>query len=132
MIRVIGLAAALLAFCISFALADVGPFTPLLGNALTNTAVAVKPSAGQLMMLFCFNPNSSQVYIQLYNKAASGVTVGTTLPLISAPIASANTGGFALSTNGLLFSTAISAAATTTATGGSAPSTAVDCNFGFY
>jgi hypothetical protein len=105
-----------------------GGWTPKLLNALTNTAVAVKAAAGQLGMLQCYNPNSSQVYIQIYNIAQGSVTVGTSTPLESIAIAPTSTGGFAMSFPGHQFGTAITVAATTTATGGSAPSTAPDCN----
>ena len=108
-----------------------GGITPLKLNALTNSAVAIKASAGQLFMLQCGNTNASEYYVQIYNVAAGSVTVGTTAPTLSIPIAATSTGGFALSLQGLQFSTAISAAATTTATGGTAPGTALDCNAGY-
>lgn len=103
-------------------------WTPKLLNALTNTAVAVKTGAGQMGMLQCWNPNASVAYIQVYNVASGSVTVGTTASALSIGIAPTSTGGWALSFPGMQFSTAMSLAATTTATGGTAPGTAVDCN----
>jgi hypothetical protein len=108
-----------------------GGITPLKLDALTNTAVAIKAAAGQLYKLYCYNPNSSVSYIQVYNVAAGSVTVGVTAALQSYGIPATSAGGFALSLVGDQYSTAISAAATTTAGGGSAPSTAVDCNVGY-
>ena len=105
--------------------------TPIILNAMTNSAKAIKGSAGQLFMLQCGNTNSTEVYVQIYNIASGSVTVGTSTPTLSIPIAATGTGGFTLSLQGLQFGTAISAAATTTATGGTAPSTALDCNAGF-
>ncbi len=103
-------------------------WTPLRLSALTNSAVAIKGSTGQIGMLQCYNPNASQVYIQIYNIVSTSVTVGTSTPTLSIAIAPTSTGGFVMAFPGVQFATAISAAATTTATGGSAPSTAADCN----
>jgi hypothetical protein len=108
-----------------------GGITPLKLNALGNTAVAIKASAGQLFLLQCGNTNASEAYVQVYNIAQGSVTVGTSTPTLSIPIAATSTGGFALSLVGLQFATAISAAATTTATGGTGPGTALDCNVGY-
>lgn len=106
-------------------------WTPLLANALSTTVKAIKGSAGELGMAQCYNPNSSQIYVQVFNVASGSVTLGTTVPLLSIPIAATATGGFALSNPGINFSTAMSAAITTTATGLTAPSTAGDCNFAY-
>ena len=106
-------------------------WTPKILNALTNTAVAVKAAGGQLAMVQCYNPNSSQAYIQIFNVASGSVTVGTTAPTLSIPIAATATGGWVVAPGGVYFSVAIAVAATTTATGATAPSTAVDCNAAF-
>lgn len=110
------------------ALTTTGGWTPKLLNALSSTAVAVKASGGQLGMLQCYNPNASQEYVQVYNIAQGSVTVGTSTPLESIAIAPTSTGGFVMAAPGQEFGTAITVAATTTATGGSAPGTALDCN----
>lgn len=99
-------------------------------SALTNSAVAIKATGGTVGKTLCYNPNATIAYVQLFNLAAASVTVGTTSPLESVPIPPTLNGGFA-SPIGDLFSTAISAAATTTPTGGSAPSTALTCNFAY-
>lgn len=105
--------------------------TPLKLAALTNTAVVIKASAGQLYKLYCYNPNASVTYIQVYNVAAAGVTVGTTAALQSYGIPATSSSGFTHSLVGDQYGTAISAAATTTAGGGTAPGTAVDCNVSY-
>lgn len=69
--------------------------------------------------------------MQFFNLSASGVTLGTSVPLISVPIAPTATGGFALAGPGTSFNVGISIAATTTATGSTAPATAPDCNVAF-
>lgn len=105
--------------------------TPILKNGLTNTASAVVSStAATLKSYFVYNPNSSVAYIQIFDIAtAGGVTVGTTVPKWSIGIpatSGANVAGLNLS-----FASGIQVAATTTATGSTAPSTALDANFGY-
>jgi hypothetical protein len=109
--------------------ANVNP-TPLRLSALSTTVTAIKASAGGLYMLQCGNTNASEQYVQIFNVASGGVTLGTTTPTLSVPIGATTTGGFALSMP-MTFGTAMSAAATTTATGSTAPGTALDCNVGF-
>jgi hypothetical protein len=103
-------------------------WTAFLASALGTTVKAVKASAGQLGMLQCYNPNSAQVYVQVFNLASGSVTLGTTTPALFVAIAPLSTGGYALSNPGINFSTAISIAATTTPTGSTAPTTAPDCD----
>jgi len=107
-----------------------GTSTPLKLSALTNAAVAIKASAGQFYMLHCGNSNAAQGYVQIFNLAAGSVVLGTTVPLLSVVIAPTSTGGFALAAP-MAFSTAMSAAATTTAGGSTALGTALDCNVAF-
>ena len=110
-------------------LATANGWTPLLANALSTTVKAIKSSAGQLGMAQCYNPNSAQVYLQVFSVASGSVSLGTTAPKLSIPIAPTSTGGFALSNPGITIGgTGMSAAVTTTATGNTAPSTAADCN----
>lgn len=117
-------------------------WTPKLLAALTNTAVSIKSPAGLnvatppttapsaiLGTLYCYNPNSSVAYIQIYDVAsAAGVTVGTTVPTLSFGIPATSANGLPPAMIGIPFFNGIQAAATTTAKGGSAPSTAMDCN----
>jgi hypothetical protein len=107
-------------------LATSGGWKPKLLNGLSTSLVAIKSSAGQLAMIEGFNPNTAQVYLQVFDNASP--ILGTTTPVLSVPIAPGATGGFSLSQTGVQFSNAIVVAATTTATGSTAPSTAVDCN----
>lgn len=96
---------------------------------LSTTVEPVKATGGVVSIVHCFNPNSSQIYIQLFNATPTNVTLGVTKPVAFIPIGQTSTGGW--STNPLPvggFTTAISAAATTTAEGSGAPSTAPDCD----
>lgn len=100
-------------------------------TALTNTAQAIKASAGQLFGWYIYNPNSSAVYVSLYNTAAASVTVGTTNPQNSFCIP-ATSAANCLGEIGITFSNAgWSAAATTTGGGNTAPASALEANF-FY
>lgn len=109
---------------VSGQLSTSGGWTPKLVNGLSSTAVTLKSAAGQMGLLQCYNPNASQAYVQLIDSGA----VGT--PVLSIPIAPNATGGFALSLVGVQFTTSIKVAATTTATGTTAPTTPLDCNAG--
>lgn len=109
----------------------VGGITPKMLNALSNSPVAIKGSQGQLLLLQCGNTNTGEAYVQVFNTLSGSVSIGSTVPVLSIPIAGSSTGGFALSLTGIQFGTAITVAATTTATGGTAPSTALDCNAGY-
>lgn len=108
-------------------------WTPKLLNALSTTVTAIKSSAaGQLGLLQCGNTNASEGYVQVFDVATAGaVTLGTTTPKLSIPIAATNTGGWALPLVGMQFANGIQVAATTTATGLTALGTALDCNAAF-
>ncbi len=111
---------------------DGAMWTPLILNALTATKTAVKTTPGVLGILYCYNPNTSVAYVQVYNALLANVTVGSTTPTVSFGVAASSIGGFGFGGgSGYYLSTAISVAATTTATGSSAPSTALDCNVGY-
>jgi hypothetical protein len=47
-------------------------------TAVTNAAVAVKASAGEVWGWNIINPNATPIYIKIYDTAAAGVTVGAT------------------------------------------------------
>lgn len=96
---------------------------------LSTTVKLVKASPGIVSIVHCWNPNTSQIYVQLFNALPTNVTLGTTAPVAFIPIAATSTGGWSISPLALGgFRTAISVAATTTATGAGAPSTAPDCD----
>ena len=102
-------------------------WTPFLDNAQSTTLTTVKGSAGELGAYHCLNLNSSVAYIQVFDISGT-VTLGTTTPVLSLGLP-ATSGGNLEWANGIHFANAIKVAATTTATGLTAPSTAVDCNF---
>lgn len=96
------------------------------GTALTSTAQAISAAAGQVYGWYIYNPNATAQFVQFYNTAAGSVTVGTTNPLfmLTIPATAAANVEF---TNGIAFSnTGFSIAATSTAGGNGAPSTALD------
>lgn len=101
--------------------------TPFLANALSTTVVTVTGSAGVLTGYYCGNPDASNnTYVQIFDISGT-VTLGTSTPKWSIMIPK---GGAAnLSMVDMAFANAIKVAATTTATGSTAPATAVDCNF---
>lgn len=101
--------------------------TAVVASALSNSATQVVNAAGTLDSYYCYNPNASVVFVQFFN--TSTPTVGTTGPVWSIGIPA--TQGANLSNVNLSFSTAIYVAATTTVTGGTAPGTALNCNFGY-
>lgn len=98
-------------------------------TALTNSAQAIKASAGQLYGWYIYNPNATAQFVQLYNTAAASVTVGTTNPLFMLTIPAVSAANVEY-TNGITFNNAgWSAAATATAGGNGAPTTALDAVF---
>lgn len=105
---------------------------PKLLNGLSTTVTSVKNSApGQLSVVYCANPNSSgsMTYIQIFDVAtAAGVTLGITTPTLSLGIPGTQSSGIGPSGLGVVFQNGIQVAVTTTATGNTAPSTAMDCN----
>jgi hypothetical protein len=95
------------------------------GTALTSTVQAIKASAGSLKGWYIYNPNTAAAFVQFYNTASGSVTVGTTNPLfmVTVPPGSATNVAFP---GGIAFGTAMSWAATSTAGGNGAPTTALD------
>lgn len=107
-----------------------GGWTPLKLAGLTNTAVAIKPSAGWLGKLYCANLSTSWVWVQVFDLAAASVVLGTTTS-IPYGIAPSSIGGFAMSAVGDQFYNAISIAATSSPTGGGGPAASINCNVSF-
>lgn len=91
-------------------------------TALSNTDVEVKGSAGFLHGYHFYNPNSTVAFVQIYNALAANVTVGTTTPDLTFAVVPLG-GVDMVFPVPIGFSTAITIAATTTITGGTAPST---------
>jgi hypothetical protein len=106
--------------------------TPKLLAALSTTVLQVKGSAGVLGMVQCANSNASLAFIQIFDSATTAsVTLGTTKPVLSLGIPPTSVGGTGPTSVGFAFQNGIQVAATTTATGSSAPSTALDCSVGY-
>lgn len=97
-------------------------------TALTNTAQAIKASAGKLGGWYIYNPNSSAAYVNIYNIAQGSVTVGTSTPKLNLCIPATSAANLEM-VNGITFDTAISVSATTTGGGNTAPATALEANF---
>lgn len=95
-------------------------------TALTNTAVAIKASAGNLYGYHFSNQSNpgQDLYVHLYNVAAASVTVGTTTPSRSYFLPAGGVLDTPLSVPAA-FSTAMSYAVSTTSTGGTAPTNAI-------
>jgi hypothetical protein len=94
-------------------------------TALTNSAQAIKASAGTLHGYYIYNPNATAQFVLFYNTASGSVTVGTTNPLFMLTIPATGAANLSL-TVPVAFSTAMSWAATSTAGGNGAPGTALD------
>jgi hypothetical protein len=93
-------------------------------TGLTNTKVAVKASAGTFAGYMLYNPSASASYVQVFDVASGSVTLGTTPPtyVIGLPAGAAANVEFKV---GIPHATAITLAATATATGSTAPATAL-------
>lgn len=94
-------------------------------SALSATAVTINNTAAALDAVACENPSNAVAFLQVFD--ASSVTVGTTTPVWSFSIA--QNGMLQLTQLNTQFSNSIKAAGTTTATGNTGPSAALDCNF---
>lgn len=107
-------------------------------SALAATKVQIKATAGTFGgYIMLTNPNTAETYLQVFNKASASVTVGTTAPdfVLRIPgLATASGTGVAANlelVNGVAMSTGITVAATTTATGSTAPANALTATFLF-
>lgn len=96
---------------------------------IDNTAQTLKASMGWLSGLHVQNPNAADAWLHFYDLAAGSVTVGTTTPKLSF-VVPAN-GAYAEEFDEIAFETALTYAASTTATGGTDPTTGLVGNL-FY
>lgn len=104
-------------------------WSPQLLHALAATVTQVKGAAGLLGSIYCYNPNATVGYVQIFDAASTGaVTLGTTAPKLSIGIPATSGNGIPLSAIGITFLTGIQVAATTTATGSTGVSTGLECN----
>lgn len=102
------------------------------GNALlTNTAIAVKTSAGSLFGVNFVNTGASAAYVQVFDAAAGSVTLGATVPKLSFWVPAGGAWEEKFSAFGVAFATAITVAATATATGSTAPAIGIIANITF-
>lgn len=112
-------------------------FDPYFNNALSAAAAVVKATAGVLYAAEVSNPNTADVFLQIFNVPAASVNLGTTVPvwslLVPAGVGALNRSAMdKMWLTGLkLGGTGISVAATTTPTGAVAPASAVTCNLGY-
>lgn len=116
------------------ALASVTGSTPYSNTALSNTKQTVKSSSGRLYGYHLFNPNTSSIFVQFFDALAASVIVGTTTPTFVLTIPANATSPATLDTQltvPISFGTGIVVAATTTATGSTAPTTPLNCSL-FY
>lgn len=107
-------------------------------SALSSTKAQIKGTAGAFGgYVNLYNPNTAATFIQVFNKASASVTVGSTAPdfVITLPgLATASGTGTDRNleiTCGILMGTGITVAATTTASGSSAPANAIVGTFLF-
>lgn len=103
------------------------------GNALlTNSAVNVVTGQHNLQTMVIYNPNVSVEYVQIFDALAANVTVGTTVPKMVIPLPASTVIDLPIENSAqVTFFTGISVAATTSATGSSAPSTGITANILF-
>jgi hypothetical protein len=100
--------------------------------SLTNSVMTIKGSKTPLIFFSCYNPNGSDVYVQLFDKATSGaVALGTTVPnrVLIAPALSDT--GPQQATPPFAAKNGLQVAATTSSNGSTAPSGPIDCEFGY-
>jgi len=100
--------------------------------SLTNSVVTIKASKAPLIYYSCYNPNGSDVFVQLFDKAdAAAATLGRTVAsrvLISPALS--DTGPQQL-TPPFIAKNGLQVAATTTSNGSIAPSGPIDCEFAY-
>ncbi len=101
-------------------------------NGMKTTATQIKATSGALGKIYCYNPNSSVAYAQIYNATSTAtetaLLAGTQAPAQSFGIGQTSGQEILMPSPGDWFGTAISIAVATTATGNTQPTTAVDCN----
>lgn len=98
--------------------------------SLTNTVTAVKTSAARMHEYDLYNPNSTGVWVQLFNLAVASVTLGTTAPTrtIYIPATSGRDWSSPYSSS---WSTALTIACTTTNTNNVAPASPIQAYIGY-
>lgn len=100
-------------------------------SALTNTKVVVKGSAGLLAGWHIYNNNSVNTFIQVFNLATGSVTLGSTAPTFVIVVPPGGWEDFVPTMPGINMGTAITLAATTTASNSTAPANTLIGTFWF-
>jgi len=100
--------------------------TMVTATALSTTVTAIAPQSAVLETIWCLNTNAAVTYVQVFDTTGT-VTLGTTVPNWTMGIPSSAVAP--QSDMDLHFTKGIKVAATTTATGNTAPTTAIVCNF---
>ena len=98
-------------------------------TALSNTKTAIKTSAGLMAGWHLYNNNTAVTYIQVWNLATASVTVGSTAPTWIIVIPAGGWEDFTPTMPGIAMNTAITVAATTSASNNTAPTNAIVGNF---
>ena len=92
-----------------------------------NSAQVCRSSGGYLDAIEVINPNTAQVFLQIFDRAATGVSVGTTTPnlVFHIPPGNGTTSGARSEVfyRPISFINAVTYACTTTATGSGNPTT---------
>ena len=101
---------------------------PTFQNALSTTPKLLNGATTHLAGWYLHNPSNATAYVQFFDAlTTSAVTLGSTTPTLSFGIPAGSSAN--LNTTSIVFNSGVVVAATTTATGSSAPSTALECNF---
>lgn len=95
-------------------------------TALTNSAQAIKASAGNFYGYYIYNPNSTATYVMIYNIAAASVTVGTSTASMVFCIPATSGANLSLTYPIPFTNAGWSIAAATTGGGNTAPVTALE------
>jgi len=96
---------------------------------LTNSAVTVKASAGNLFGVDFVNLGNSVAFVQIFDALIGNITLGTTVHKMSKWVPAGGAWEEKFCAGGeIAFATGISVAATTTTTGSTAPSTGINAN----
>lgn len=104
--------------------------TVFYSSSLGNTVTAVKTTPARMHEYDFYNPNSTGVWVQLFNLAVASVTLGTTSPTRAIYIP-ATSGRDWSSPYSITWATAMAIACTTTAGGSTAPSSPIQAYVGY-
>jgi hypothetical protein len=103
-------------------------WTPFRDPVLSNTAQTIKSEPGTLGGWSFGNPHATDLaYVHLYD-TADAVVVGTTVPTLSLIVPASGGNNHPISNYGIPFHNGLKIAASTTAAGSSAPTTALTTN----